>query len=35
MAVSGKVYSKSDFSIGIKNKNATAIETAAANDTAY
>jgi len=35
MAVSGKVYSKSDFSIGIKNKNATAFETAAANDTAY
>ena len=35
MAVSGKVYSKSDFSVGIKNKNATAFETAAANDTAY
>ena len=35
MAVSGKVYSKSDFSVGIKNKNATAFETAAANDAAY
>ena len=35
MAVSGKVYSKSDFSVGIINKNATAFETAAANDTAY
>jgi hypothetical protein len=35
MAVSGKVYSKSDFSVGIINKNATAFETAAANDAAY
>tara|TARA_R100000963_G_C4628077_1_gene93815 strand:- start:2 stop:1117 length:1116 start_codon:yes stop_codon:yes gene_type:complete len=35
MAVSGKVYAKSDFSVGIKNKNATAFETAAANDAAY
>ena len=35
MAVSGKVYSKSDFSVGIKNKNATAFETAASNSAAY
>ena len=35
MAVSGKVYAKSDFSVAIKNKNATAFETAAANDAAY
>ena len=35
MAVSGKVYSKSDFSVGIINKNATAFETAAADDAAY
>ena len=35
MAVSGKVYAKSDFSVGIKNKNATAFETAASNSAAY
>jgi hypothetical protein len=35
MAVSGKVYAKSDFSVGIINKNATAFETAAADDAAY
>ena len=35
MAVIGKVYSKSDFSVGIINKNATAFETAAAADAAY
>ena len=35
MAVSGKVYSKSDFSVGIINKNATAFETAAQDDAAY
>ena len=39
MAVSGKVYSKSDFSIGIKNKvvdgSSVLFSTAAANNTAY
>ena len=35
MAVSGKVYAKSDFSVAIKNKNATAFETAASNSAAY
>jgi len=35
MAVSGKVYAKSDFSVGIINKNATAFETAAQDDAAY
>ena len=35
MAVSGKVYSKSDFSLGIKQKNATAFETPASASAAY
>jgi len=35
MAVSGKVYAKSDFSVAIINKNATAFETAASNSAAY
>ena len=35
MAVSGKVYGKGDFTVGIKNKNATAFETAASNSAAY
>ena len=35
MAVSGKVYAKGDFSVGIIQKNATAFETAAAADAAY
>ena len=35
MAISSKVYGKSQYAIGIKQKNATAFETAGANDTAY
>ena len=35
MAVSGKVYGKSQFAVGIFNKNATAFETAAAADANY
>ena len=35
MAVSGKVYAKSDFSVAIKNKNATAFETAPSDSAAY
>lgn len=35
MAISSKVYGKSQYAIGIKQKNATAFETAAATDTAY
>ena len=32
MAVSGKVYSKSDFSVGILQKNGSAFSTAGAAD---
>ena len=35
MALSGKVYSKGEFAVGIKNKDAEDFETAGANDTAY
>ena len=35
MAISSKVYGKSQYAIGIKQKNATAFETAGATDTAY
>ena len=35
MAVSGKVYGKGDFTVGIINKNATAFETAPSNSAAY
>ena len=35
MAVSGKVYSKSDFSVGILQKNGSAFSTAGAADGAY
>ena len=35
MAISGKIYSKGEFAIGIKNKDAADFETAGANDTAY
>jgi len=35
MAISSKVYGKSQYAIGIKQKNATAFETAGADDTAY
>ena len=35
MAISSKVYGKSQYAIGIKQKAATAFETAAATDTAY
>jgi len=35
MAISSKVYGKSQYAIGIKQKDATAFETAGATDTAY
>lgn len=35
MAISSKTYGKSQFAVGIKQKNATAFETAGADDTAY
>src|SRR6056300_1168995 len=35
MAISSKVYGKSQYAIGIKQKNATAFEDGAATDTAY
>ncbi len=35
MAISSKVYGKSQYAIGIKQKAVTAFETGAATDTAY